>query len=446
MEHSRAIAIVGAGPAGAYALQHVLDRAPFPVEIDLYDRQPVPWGLVRHGVAADHQDKKRIIDRAFEPLMRDSRVRFLGGVEVGSASGFDDLRAAYDAVICAVGADGDNRLHIPGEDLPGSWSSREFVGWCNGDPRHARHAVALSGERAVIIGNGNVALDIARLLLRPASDLGTTDIADHALDVLAKSTIREVVIAARRGPRDAAFHNPEREEFGLLEDLDVAVAPSIGALEEALGDPDLPGGTRRKLETLHALALRPQRGTKRLIFRFFAAPAAICGTETVTGIRLAASSEPLESELPESELPCDIVIRATGYRGTPRPGLPFDPETRVVPTQQGRVIGSSGVISGLYATGWARRGCKGVIGSNRKCAGEVVNAILDDLAGVSFSTERAAQRAAFRRRFEASDAVLDKAGWWALDRAERLRGLQRGSPRVKFTSAGQMVQAGRIGR
>ncbi len=438
---ARSVAVIGAGPAGAYAVQHLLAQTAIDVEVDLFDRSLTPWGLIRHGVAADHQHKKQIADRAFEPLLRDERTRFHGGVEVGNGLSFELLASAYDAVIVATGADGDNSLGIPGEDLPGSWTSRQFVGWCNGEPAHAKHRIDLSSRRAVIIGNGNVALDIARLLLRPVGDLGGTDLADYALTELLTSTIDEVVIAARRGPADAAFHAPELEEFGELSDLEVSIAPDARLVDRALADAELPPIVRRKLSILRQLAARPGR-VKRLVFLFGATPVSVGGESCVEracfqGSNALAPSFPVE---------CGLFIRATGFKGTPRSGLPHDTTLGIVPTEGGRVAG----LPYVYATGWARRGCRGVIGSNRKCAQSVVDAVVSDLLGKGHDDAQAGRRSELLARLAGDHAVVDKQGWRAIDREERLSGRAAGRPRIKLTQESRLreaaSQAGNTGR
>ncbi|WP_077034890.1 FAD-dependent oxidoreductase [Pelomonas sp. KK5] len=412
------VAIVGAGPAGLYAAGHLLQTPGLQCEVDLYERLPTPWGLVRAGVAPDHPEKKLIVDRLFQHTLARPELRFFGNVEVGRDVQPGELANWYGAVIHASGAAGDRSLGLAGEDLPGCWSAREFVAWYNGHPDQRGLPVDLSCERVVIVGNGNVALDLARLLTQPVEALEKTDIAGHALRALRASRVREVVLLGRRGPAQAAFNNPELEELGHLDGVEIAVD---GWGEEGGVD----WVTRRKLATLRELAARHvPRPRKRIEFRFFTSPLAIRGDGRVQRLELSGERGSLDAGL---------VLRAVGYRGTPILGLPFDAEAGVVPNTEGQVL------PGVYVTGWIKRGPRGIIGSNKACAAETVGHLLREHAAGRLgrgALDAAAVKAELRRR---QPELVDLGGWRTIDRAERLAGLKHGRPRIKMTGISQMM-------
>lgn len=419
------IAVVGAGPAGIYAIQHLLDQTAFDVTIDLFERLPTPWGLVRAGVAPDHPEKKEVGDRLFQFFLKRENVRFFGNVEIGTDLGHDDLAVHYAAVIYAVGANGDNPLGIDGETLPGSVSAREFVAWYNGHPDYRDHRFDLSCERAVIIGTGNVALDVARILALPVDELARTDIADHALAALRASRIKEVVIIGRRGAETAAFNNPELEELLHVPGL----AIHVEGLDAVKADhPGLGWAVRRKLVTLARMNARSFADpARRILFRFDTVPIRISGEDCVGGVAFA---------MPDGaagKVPCGLVVRAIGCRGTPFPGLPFDDRRNVIANDVGRVAG----VAGTYVTGWIKRGPRGVIGSNKRCADETVGSLLADAAagllpnpaGGVIETLLAAR----------GITTVSHAGWQRIDRAERSAGRPQGRPRVKLTEIDAML-------
>jgi ferredoxin--NADP+ reductase len=442
------VAIVGTGPAGMYALGHLLEESRLQIEVDLFERLPTPWGLVRGGVAPDHPEKKLVIDRQFVFLLKDPRVRFFGNVDVGRDIQPAELDEWYDAVIYASGADGDARMGIPGEALPGCWSAREFVAFYNGHPDYRDLSFDLSCRRAVVVGNGNVALDVARILTMPVADLEKTDIADHALAILRHSAIREVVVLGRRGCLQGAFHNPELEELEHLQGVDVT-----GEGDDLPGehDMDLNGAdwnTRRKVQTLRRLAERPERaGNRRIVFRFLASPLELLGNGKVEQLRASHNfldrdkrgNLQVRSSDETSVIETGLVLRAIGYRGTPFPCLPFDERPGVIPNRQGRVMDDDRVLPGVYVTGWIKRGCRGIIGSNRKCARETIDCLLEDidagrLAGSGLSKDEA--MAAIRKR---KPDLVPRVGWLAIDRAEREAGRAQLRPRVKMTDSAAML-------
>jgi ferredoxin/flavodoxin---NADP+ reductase len=444
------VAIVGSGPSGSYAAGHLLQQAGRPVEIDVYDRLPTPWGLVRGGVAPDHP-KIKSVTRRFEKTAAQPEVRFFGHVEVGRDIGAEDLAQWYDAVVWAVGTAGDRRSGIPGEDLPGSVSATEFVGWYNGHPDFRDLEFDLSGERAIVIGNGNVALDVARMLTLTHDELAVTDIADHALETLRDSSITEIIVLGRRGPEQAAFTTPELLELGELRAADVAVDPRELDVPDALREPELSHTARRNAEVLGEYARRSLSDKrKRIVLRFLASPVEILGDGRVEAVTVA------RNELVRDErgalrakatgdmetIDAGLVLRAIGYTGTPLPGVPFDPTRGLIPHEGGRIVDGTGPVQGAYVAGWIKRGPSGVIGTNKKCAQETVDALLEDLeAGrLDLSARRPTGAEVLGRLLERQPRLVDYEGWQAIDRHERHLGEPAGRPRVKVTSIPELVR------
>jgi ferredoxin/flavodoxin---NADP+ reductase len=429
------VAVVGSGPAGFYAAGALL-AAETPVEVDMIERLPTPWGLVRLGVAPDHP-KIKSVSRAFERIAAQPAFRFLGNVEVGRDVRHEELLEHYDAVVYAVGAQSDRRMGIPGEDLPGSWAATEFVAWYNGHPDFQELSFDLSGERAVVIGNGNVAVDVARMLALTPEELAPTDTTDAALAAFEAAGIREIVMVGRRGPAQAAFTTPELIELGELAGADVIVDSAELAGAEATDT-----NSERNLEVLREYASRtPEGKQKRLVLRFLASPVAILGEERVEGIELVRNRlEPDESgalrAVPTGEtetLRCGIVFRSVGYRGVALPGLPFDEARGTIANDRGRVA------PGVYAAGWIKRGPSGVIGTNKKDATETVELLLEDL--------RDAPRKD-RSPDEIEQLLLERgvrlvvyAGWASIDELERTAGEKLGRPRVKLCTWDELLAA-----
>jgi ferredoxin/flavodoxin---NADP+ reductase len=427
------VAIVGSGPAGFYAAGALLG-GDVPVEVDMFERLPTPWGLVRLGVAPDHP-KLKTVSRAFERIAERPGFRFLGNVEVGRDIGHQDLTRLYDAVVYAVGAQTDRRLGIPGEDLSGSWPATEFVAWYNGHPDYQDIHFDLDVERAVVIGVGNVALDVARMLALTPEELAPTDTTEQAIAAISGSTIREIVVVGRRGPAQAAFTTPELIELGDLAGADVIVDPAD--LEGAVATDT---NSERNIDVLREYAARtPEGKPKRLVLKFLWSPVAIHGDEHVEGIDLVrnvldADNRAVATDVHET-LSCGIVFRSVGYRGVALPEVPFDEKTAVIPNDGGRVA------QGVYCAGWIKRGPTGVIGTNKKDATETVELLLEDaVAGHLPRCEATAADV---------DAVLDErgvrrvlySGWQAIDEHERAAGDKLGRPRVKLCSWDDLLDA-----
>jgi ferredoxin/flavodoxin---NADP+ reductase len=447
------VAVVGSGPAAFYAAGQLLDSEDG-AEVDMLERLPTPWGLVRLGVAPDHPKLKEV-SRAFEKIAGRPGFRFLGNVEVGRDVGHDELCRVYDAVIYAVGAQTDKRLGVPGEDLPGSWSATEFVAWYNGHPDYPDLAFDLSAERAVVVGNGNVALDVARMLVLTREELALTDTTDPAIEAIAESGIREIVVLGRRGPVQASWTPPELQEMGGLAGADILVDPAELELEPASAA-ELEKATplvRRNMDVLREFASRKPEGKPRAVrLRFRVSPVAILGEQHVEGVevvhnRLEPDADGRVRAVATHErevIPCGVVFRSVGYHGIPLPGVPFDAATGTMPNAGGRVLDDAAApIQGLYCAGWIKRGPTGVIGTNKKDASETVDLLLEDArsgvlprssAGAGALDDLLAQRGV--------DVVL-YPGWEAIDALERERGSGQGRPRVKLATWDELLAAAR---
>ena len=445
------VAIVGAGPAAAYAADELLRRCD--VQVEMFDRLPTPWGLVRAGVAPDHPGTKTVAGM-FESAFRRDTLQYYLNVEVGEHISHEELLAHHHAVLYAVGASSDRRMGVPGEELAGSHSATEFVAWYNGHPDYADRTFDLSGERAIIVGNGNVALDVARVLTVHPDELAKTDIADHALAALRNSSIREVVVLGRRGPLQAAYTSPEFLALTHLSEVDVVIDPAELKLDPAsqavLDDPEVEPSLRLKYTLAEEYAAEPPtEGNKRIVFKYLASPTAVLGTDKVEGVEYA------HNELVEVDgvlnaratdrtgsYDASLVLRSIGYRGEPVPDLPFDEKRAVVPNEHGRVTGPDGTpLTGVYVSGWIKRGPRGVIGSNRVDSEETVEAVIADFMSGTLEAptgDRDALRALVQQR---QPDLVDRAGWKAIDQAERGAGKEAGRPRVKFTTHTDLLQA-----
>lgn len=439
------VAIVGSGPAGLYAAGHLLEnpagtfikgrlvkQITMPVEVDVIDRLPTPWGLIRGGVAPDHPDKKKM-SRVFDAIAHRPGFRFIGNVSVGASVSPADLSAWYDAVIYAVGAEDERRLAISGEDLPGSHAARQFVGWYNGHPDFSHLSFDLSSERAVIIGNGNVAMDIARILLKPVDALRQTDIAAHALAALAQSRVREVVILGRRGPEDAAFNFPELEELGELPDTAIGVE---GAAAERVVLASTPGHGP-KMAALKALCTQRRSGHRKIILRFHSAPVEVLGHHQAEGLRIASTGNAgAETEVLQTRL----VLAAIGYRGKALNGLPFDARRGVIPSRDGRVMDDGRPAPGAYVTGWIGRGPQGIIGSNKRCARDCVHALISDAeAGALPQAGTLDADAVLLKLTEQAPSLTRYTDWQHIDRQEQHDGAQLSRPRLKRTTLAELL-------
>ncbi|WP_067653445.1 FAD-dependent oxidoreductase [Nocardia harenae] len=446
------VAIVGAGPAACYAADAILRRAD--AQVELFDRLPTPWGLVRAGVAPDHAGTKTVA-AMFESAFRRDTLQYYLNVEVGTHISHEELLDHHHAVVYAVGAATDRRLGVPGEDLAGSVSATEFVAWYNGHPDYADRTYDLSGERAVIVGNGNVALDIARVLTMDLDELAKTDIADHALEALRSSNIKEVVILGRRGPLQAAYTSPEFLALAHLRNIDVVVAAEDLDLDELsrghLDDPEVEPSVRLKYTLAEEYAHAPRNPDhKRIVFRFLTSPTAVLGEDRVTAVEFA-HNELFDDGGQVSARPTDrtetlatgLVLRSIGYRGQPVPALPFDERKGVVPNRQGRVVEDGEAVPGVYVSGWIKRGARGVIGSNRVDSEETVEQLIADFVGGKLPAPKA-DRAALRELVQSRQPdLVDRAGWKAIDVAEKTAGKSAGRPRVKFATREDLLKAAR---
>jgi ferredoxin/flavodoxin---NADP+ reductase len=444
------VAIVGSGPSGFFAAASLLKAADasedIGVIVDMLEMLPTPWGLVRSGVAPDHP-KIKSISKQFEKTAEDPRFRFFGNVVVGEHVEAAELAERYDAVIYAVGAQSDRALNIPGEDLPGSISAVDFVGWYNAHPSFEEKTPDLSGRRAVVIGNGNVALDVARILVTDPDVLGLTDIADHALESLRPCGVEEAVVIGRRGPLQTAFTTLELRELGDLEGVDVIVDPAQldGITEE---DATAAGKTtKQNIKVLRDYASRaPRPGHRRIVFRFTTSPIEISGDGKVEQIVLGrnelvsdengrvAAKDSGEREA----LAVQLVVRSVGYRGLPTPGLPFDEKTATIPNTGGRVEGSRNE----YVVGWIKRGPTGVIGTNKKDSQDTVDTLINDLADATGLADFPDTHADELADWLASrqPKLVTSAHWEIIDRHERAAGEPHGRPRVKLPSLAKLLR------
>jgi ferredoxin/flavodoxin---NADP+ reductase len=447
------VAVVGSGPAAFYATAHVLASEDPPAEVDMIERLPTPWGLVRLGVAPDHPNLKSV-SRAFERIAQRPGFRFFGNVEVGRDVSRSDLEELYDAVVYAVGAQTDRRLGIPGEDLPGSWAATELVAWYNGNPDFQELSFDLATECAVVVGNGNVALDVARMLALTREELAPTDATDAAIEAIVGSGLREIVILGRRGPVQAAWTSTELQEMGELAGADIVVNPAELELD-AVSEAELANASnvvQRNFELLRGFAARKPTGKPRIVrLRFRVSPVALVGDERVEAVDVARNA--LEPDgagsvraVPTGEheaIPAGIVFRSVGYRGVPIPDLPFDERTGTMPNDGGRVLDAGGEpIPGAYAAGWIKRGPTGVIGTNKKDATATVDLLLED-ARAGRLPGRAGEGTLDELLSERGVEAVMYAGWEAIDAVERARGEPHGRPRIKLCTWDELLAAAR---
>jgi len=437
------IAVIGSGPAAFFAADHLMHRDGLDITVDILERLPVPYGLVRFGVAPDHQKIKSVI-KGFAKTAAHERVRFFGNVDVGRTVKLADLQRHYHAVIFATGAQTDRHLGIPGEDLMGSHPATEFVAWYNGHPDFQHCTFDLSGKRVAVVGVGNVAVDIARVLCRTQAELAATDITDAALEAIMASGIEEVAMLGRRGPAEAAFTNPEVRELGELPGADIIVRADEVA-DEPLTPPDRT--TAKKLEILREFAQRaPEGKPKRLAIRFCVSPEALIGDETghVRAMRVMRNRLELKAgrivAVPTGqveEMPVDLVFRSVGYHGVAIADLPFDERSGTVPNHKGRVKG----MVGCYVAGWIKRGPSGVIGTNKADASETVEAVCADAP--TLPTPPAPDPAAALATLQAAcGQLVTWQDWERLDAAEIAAGSPLGRPRVKVVRVADMLGSG----
>jgi ferredoxin/flavodoxin---NADP+ reductase len=452
MAHARPrVAIVGAGPAGAFAAERLLRRRG-DVEIDLFERLPTPWGLLRGGVAPDHQEIKRL-DETFDRETLGRGCRLFANVDVGADISHAELMDHYTAVIYATGAQTDNRMGIPGEDLPGSWAATEFVAWYNGHPDYRDLEFDLSHPRAVVIGNGNVAADVTRVLTLSPDELERTDVADHALEALRESRVTEVVVLGRRGPAQVAFTSSELRELGQLEGVEIQVDPEEAELDPLSSRWLAEEGTftsRKNVELVREFAARDPAGDERRIaLRFLRSPVELRGDGRVETLVVGRNElegdetgriRPVDTGERE-EIECGLVLRSVGYRAVPIPEVPFDERAAVLPNLRGRVLRADGrPVPGVYTVGWIKRGPTGILGTNKRDAEETVACLAEDVSSGALP----APPESGRERIEAllaerkPDAVTLE-GWRAIDAHERQRGHELRRPRVKLATRDELL-------
>ena len=447
------VAIVGAGPSGFYAAGSLIGQDSLRVNVDMFDRLPTPYGLVRYGVAPDHQ-KIKSVTKVYDRTASAPRFRFFGNINFGTDITRDDLRQYYDIIIYAVGAQSDRKLNIPGEDLVGSISATEFVAWYNGHPDYTNREINVATENVVIVGVGNVALDVARILAKTTEELLVTDIADYAIDVLRHSQVKNIYILARRSPAQVKFTNPEIKEFGELNDAE----PVVNAAELEL-DPlsaqeiatDKEG--QRNLEILKTFAARPLTGKARQIhFCFLVSPVEIIdsGTGHVAAVRVERNVlQPTADGYLNSHgtgetfvIPTGMVLRSVGYKGKPLPDVPYNERSGTINNVGGRVTdrATGTPVEGEYVVGWAKRGPTGVIGTNKADANDTIDRVMDDLA--KLPTAPKADSSAIDAVLEARGLTyVSIDGWRVIDQIETMRGSNTGRPRVKMTNVDDMLQA-----
>src|SRR5213594_2176475 len=451
------VAIIGAGPTGYYAADHLLRQDRVTVEMDMFDRLPTPYGLVRLGVAPDHQ-KIKFVTNAFDKIAASPRFRFYGGVEFGKDVTLADLQAHYHQIVYCTGAQTDRRMGIPGEDLSGSHPATEFVAWYNGHPDYRDCAFDLSQESVAVVGVGNVSADVVRILCRTPEELATTDIADYALEALRKSRVKEVYLLGRRGPAQAAFTNPEVRELGELADADVvalAEEVELDPLSRAAVERSQDRATLKKVEILKEYARRQPTGkSRRLVLRFLVSPVELIGDDAgrVTAMRLvrnelyATATGALQPRATDrfEELTVGLVFRSVGYRGVLLPGVLFNESWGVILNDKGRVLDpdTKQPIVGEYAAGWIKRGPTGVIGTNKPDAAETVECMFEDLArGAVLEPTRPEAAAAETLVRQRQPNFFSYADWLKLDAIEVSRGRAQGRPRVKLTRLDEILSA-----
>ena len=449
------VAIVGSGPAASYAADALLEHAGLDVEVSMFERLPVPWGLVRFGVAPDHQHTKAVT-RLYERTARRPNMTLYLNVNIGTHLSHDELLDHHHAVIYAVGAAHDRVLNIPGENLPGSHSATHFVAWYNGHPHMADAKFDLSCERAVIVGNGNVALDVARILVSDVDQLAQTDIAEHALEALASSNITEVVILGRRGPAQAAYTIGEMLSLTQLSTAEVVARPEEVQLDTLTAThlgADPHNMAHLKVDLIRQLpsALGERRADKRIVMRYRLSPFEIEGSDSVRAVRLVHNDLTIDSDgvfvaeptVRQEVLDCGLILRSVGYRGQPIAGLPFDETNHRVPTRDGRLIDgqSDQPVVGVYATGWIKRGATGFIGTNKQDARETVEALLDDYIHRRLRAPLQARAALDDLVAARQPAALRYQDWQTIDKHERNAATRGQRPRLKLVTVEDMLKA-----
>ncbi len=455
-ENPLRVAVIGSGPSGFYAADALLkNKQDIVVEVDMFERLITPYGLVRGGVAPDHQKIKNVV-KVYDKIATNERFRFYGNVEFGKDVLHEDMVKHYHQIVYAVGAQTDNRLDIPGEDLAGSHAATEFVAWYNGHPDYRHLTFDLSSETAVVIGNGNVAMDVTRILASSIEELSRTDIADYALEALKESNIKRVVMLGRRGGAQAKFTNPELKEFGNLEEAQVIVSEA-DAFPDALSQDYLDNNNDKTatrnvemLQEYHALARDPNK-PKEIVMRFLVSPVEFMGNGSLEQVKIVKNElymsdrggmRPRATEEFET-FDAGVVFRSIGYRGVPLPGVPFFERWGIIPNDEGRVTETheGDTLAGEYVVGWIKRGPSGIIGTNKPDSQATVAKMLEDAANSTTHTPVAPTR-------EAVESLLNERAvrfvtydeWQHLDKLETERGEALGRPRVKFTNPDEMLK------
>src|SRR5258706_2328292 len=449
------VAIIGSGPSGFYAADWLLRQANLVVQIDMFDRLPTPYGLVRGGVAPDHP-KIKTVSKVYDKTAANPHFRFYGYVEIGKDISHAELKAHYHQIVYAVGAQTDRRLGVPGEQLEGSHAATEFVAWYNAHPDFHHFTFDLSQTSAAVIGNGNVAMDVARILASSYEELHRTDIADYALEALEHSKVTDIYMLGRRGPAQAAFTNPELKEFGELEDADIIVRPEdidLDPLSQAAVEREHDATTLKNLATLQEFAKRPLRGkSKRIHMRFLVSPVELEGTNRVEAIKLvknelqAAPDGSLRARATDQfeTLPVGLVFRSIGYMGVALPDVPFDAKGGVIPNEHGRVIdpATKQPVQGEYAVGWIKRGPSGIIGTNKPDALDTVNMMIEDVPNLpALNSADASPEAVEMLIRSRQPEYVSYTDWQILDKLEQDNGAVQGRPRIKFSRIPDMLEA-----
>ncbi len=453
--HPLRVAIFGSGPAAFYAAEHLFKQKDLVIDVDMFDRLPTPYGLVRGGVAPDHLKIKQVT-KVFDGIAAHPRFRFFGNVEFGTDLKLAELREYYHQILFATGAQTDRRMNIPGEDLLGSHPATEFVAWYNGHPDYRNHQFNLQVEQAAVVGVGNVAIDVARLLSLSRAELLASDAADYAVEALSNSKIKVVYLLGRRGPAQAAFTNPEIKEIGDLADCDVVTRADETQLDELsaasiAGDRTL----QKKVEILQGYAIeRSLTRPKTLYLRFLVSPVELIADDQgcVTRMRLvrntlvASDTGSLSAKATDQfeEIDVGLVFRSVGYRGVPLPDVPFNDRWGVILNQAGRVLDpeTKQPLTGLYTSGWIKRGPSGVVGTNKPDSVETVTCMLEDLqAGKLLQPDKPDAASIEQLVRSRKPDYFSYADWKRLDELELARGKAVGRPRLKFTSVEEMKQA-----
>ncbi len=448
-ENPLRVAIVGSGPSGFYATEALI-KSGLAVKIDMLERLPAPFGLVRNGVAPDHQKLKQAI-RLYDKIAKAAQFNFLGNVTFGRDVTVEDLYKTHHAIIFTCGAESDRKLGIPGEDLSGSYTATEFVGWYNGHPDYRDREFDLSHEVAVIIGQGNVAADVSRILAKTVDELKHTDIAQHALDVLAESKVREIHVIGRRGPAQAKFTPKELREFGELADCDPIVKPEdliLNAASQTELEDKSNVGNLKIYQLFKGFSERPPSDKKRRChFRFLLSPVELAGDGKLQRIffeKNALSGEPMNQSArgtgEKFAMEAGLLFRSIGYKGVPLPGLPFDDKRGVLPNTDGRITDNGSVIPGLYTAGWIKRGPTGIIGTNRADSVATIGALLADIPKLDDGMSKPGEGGLLPLLKERNIRHVTYQEWKKIDAREIELGVPKGKPREKLTYVSEMLE------